>query len=409
MGSFEYAFPSGARALVRVYKQGDLLKYEDRLINLIFRTDVVLDRLRRHSLLTRLATYFEPSCGNIAYLYLASVNVTWGTKGIGGDKFFYLSEERVKKFGIAGEYLYPLLSSPRYLRFFSFTKDDWDKIRRSDGECYLFLCRKRREELPDPVRRYIKLGEGPDAQIRLRRRPGESVGRPVSESRAAKMRLSRRDLFFDWYDLGGVVNTPIVASRNAQYWHRFALVKFEVACDANIMALIPKKDISLDEDEMKALLAFLNSSFGQLQAEAKGRSTGGGMLELDIAPLRGLLVIDVKKLPRESVERLAQLFDKLEDEARRLGGANNAENIFGTELAKELTGREVKEGVTGLFKTVIKEIDYEVARILGLEDAVEAVRALVVAMARRRLSRAGEARSDVLKSSEPIATSARMI
>jgi hypothetical protein len=75
-----------------------------------------------------------------------------------------------------------------------------------------------------------------------------------------------------------------------------------------------------------------------------------------------------KRVSRENVERLAQLFDKLEAEARRLGGANAVENMFDSELAKELTGRsDVRPGVEGLFNTVIRKINYEVARILGLE------------------------------------------
>ena len=41
---------------------------------------------------------------------------------------------------------------------------------------------------------------------------------------------------------------------------------------------------------------------------------------------------------------------------------------------------------------MIREVDYEVARILGLESLVEPVRTLVLAMAGRRLVRAQEAR-----------------
>ena len=95
------------------------------------------------------------------------------------------------------------------------------------------------------------------------------------------------------------------------------------------------------------------------------------------------------------------MFDKLEAEARRLGGADTAENVFGSELAKELTGRsDVKAGVAGLFNTVIKEIDYEVARTLGLEHLVEAIRALVLDLVKRRLSRAREARREAIEGSE---------
>jgi len=58
-------------------------------------------------------------------------------------------------------------------------------------------------------------------------------------------------------------------------------------------------------------------------------------------------VLDVKRLPRDAVERLAKLFDKLEEEARRLGGADEAVNVFGSELAKELTGKEVEPSIEG--------------------------------------------------------------
>jgi len=97
---------------------------------------------------------------------------------------------------------------------------------------------------------------------------------------------------------------------------------------------------------------------------------------------------------------LTTLFDKLNDEAIRLGGADSAENVFGSELAKELTGRGAGRGMQGLFNTVIKEIDYEVAKILGLEDVVEYVRALVLDLIKRRVSRAGEAKPGALKGSE---------
>ena len=134
-----------------------------------------------------------------------------------------------------------------------------------------------------------------------------------------------------------------------------------------------------------------------------GRSTGGGMIELDVKPLSSFLILDVKALPRNEVERLAQLFDKLEAEARGLGGADEAENVFGSELARELTGRtNVKAGIQGLFNTVIKDIDYEVARILGLEHLVETVRAIVLELVSRRLARAREAKRETIKGTEEL-------
>jgi hypothetical protein len=216
--------------------------------------------------------------------------------------------------------------------------------------------------------------------------------------------LGKSITFYDWYDLGGVVEAPIYVARGARHWVRFVLARLQCALDDRILALIPRQGVQFGEVELRALLAYLNSSFTQLQAEVLGRAAAGvALLELDVRPLSSLLILDVKKLPRGDVERLAQFFDKLESEARRLGDAVSAENVYGSELAGELTGRtDVRPGVQGLFNTVIREIDYEVARVLGLEHLVESIRTLVLAMAGRRLARAREARREALRGSEEL-------
>jgi len=389
--------PSGAKVLVKAYTQGELVKHEGKIINLIFSVNDVLNSLRQNPLIAEVSKYFETSFGNILYLYLTSTGRIRGVRNVGGEEFFYLNEDKVKQFNIPGECLHPLLPSSRYLRFFTFIQQDWDELRKEGGECYLFLCHRPRNDLSPQVLRYIQLGEGPNAQIKTRE------GSPVSESSASKTRREHRDWFFDWYDLGGVVETPIYVARGAQYWVRFALAKFHCALDDRILALIPRQGVQFDETELKALLAYLNSSFAQLQAEVRGRSTGGGMIELDVKPLSSFLILDVKALSRNEVERLAQLFDKLEAEARGLGGADGVENVFGSELARELTGRtNVKAGIQGLFNTVIKEIDYEVARILGLGHLVETVRAMVLELVSRRLARAREAKREAIKGTEEL-------
>jgi len=393
---------SGARVLIKVYTQEELAMFEGKIINLIFSADDLLNSLRQNPLIVRLSEFFEPSYGNILYLYLTSIGKIRGVRNVGGNEFFYLNDDRIQQLGIPREFLYPLLSSSRYLKFFTFVQQDWEELRSRGVECYLFLCHKPRNELPSQVLRYIQLGEGSNAQIRLRPRPGEPEGRPVNESQAAQTRLRYRNLFFDWYDLGGVIETPIIASRYARYWHRFALSTYKVACDDDIMTFIPRHGIFLDVKELKALLTYLNSSFTKLYLEVNGRSAGGvGVLASEGRVLNDMPILNVKKLPREDVERLAQLFDRLESEARRLGSADEAENAFGSELAGELTGKlNVKAGIQGLFNTVIREIDYEVARILGLEHLVETVRAMVLELVRRRLSRAREPRREAIRGGE---------
>jgi type I restriction-modification system DNA methylase subunit len=390
--------------IISVIIQGELYRHLEKgdvkPITLFFNVKDIINAIASTKNVVNLGDLFQPSEGNTGWSVYASMRGRGA--GVGGEEFYYLDEDKVRQFNLdeyVGIYLRPLISSPERLSFFTFNDKDWEKKKE-----YIFMVNAPFTLLPSEIQSYIRLGE---TTIQITKGPNR--GRPVSESTVAKEReelgtvdvLSRSVTFYDWYDLGGVIEAPIYVARGVQYWVRFVFAGFQCALDDRILALIPRQGVQFDEVELKALLTYLNSSFTQLQAEVMGRSTGGGMIELDVRPLNTFLVLNVKALPREDVERLAQLFDRLEFEARRLGGANEAENVFGSELAKELTGREdVRVGIQGLFNTVIKEIDYEIARVLGLEHLVEAVRAMVLEFVRRRLSRAREPRREAIRGSE---------
>lgn len=393
----------GEGYFVTTVKQSDLKNINFKPIMLFFNVEKILKVLASKDKIIKLHKIFQPSEGNTIWSVYASSKGRGA--GVGGEEFYYISEDKAREYNLdkyIGIYLKPLVSSPDRLKYFTFTEKDWS-IRKE----YMFIANAPRSQLPPEVQKYISLGE---TNILITKGPNK--GKPVSESSVAKIRKNLRKIevlgnvitFYDWYDLGGVVEASIYATYGARYWMRFILARFSCALDHRILALIPRQGVQFDEIELKALLAYLNSSFTQLQAEVMGRVAGGvALLELDVRPLSALLILDVKQLSRNEVERLAQLFDRLEYEARRFGGADEVENVFGSELAKELTGKsDIKVGIQGLFNTVIKEIDYEIARILGLEHLVEILRTLVLELIRRRLSRAGEARREAVRGSEEL-------
>jgi hypothetical protein len=252
--------------IINVYKQSEVRKSESPWITFLFNASDVLNSLRQHQLATKLETYFEPTYGNIVYtiLYTRGI-VKTRHAGVGGEEFFYLTEDEASKYGIPRELLYSLLPSSRYMNFFTFAKDDWEKLKKAGVECYLFVCHKPIYELPQQALKYIKLGE---TEIKLLK--GIHRGEPVSKSRAAEERKRLRKYFFDWYDLGGVVEAPIYVTYGSQYWVRFVLAKYQCALDHRILALIPRQGVKFNEVELKALLAYLNSSFTQLQGRGHG-------------------------------------------------------------------------------------------------------------------------------------------
>ena len=393
----------GEGLFVNVLKQYDLRNISSKPITFFFKVEIILQLMESTEKVVRLRDMFQPSEGNTIWSVYASMKGRGA--GVGGEGFYYISEDKAKEHGLdkyVGSYLRPLISSPDRLKYFVFTENDWSKKKE-----FMFVANKPFTQLPPEVQEYVKLGE---SSITITKGPNR--GKPVSESSVAKIRkglgkvevLGRIATIHDWYDLGGVIEAPIYAAYYFRYWVRFALAKYQCALDHDVLTLIPRQEVHFDEIELKALLAYLNSSFSQLQAEVRGRTVGGvALLGLDIGPLSDFVILDVKKLPREDLEELARLFDELEDEARKLGGADAVENVFGSELAKDLTGREdVQEGIQGLFNTVIKKIDEKVAAILEAEALVERVRALVVELARRRLARAAEAKPGALKGSEEL-------
>jgi type I restriction-modification system DNA methylase subunit len=367
------------RFRIKTYKQGEIPKGK-RWLDLIFNTEGIFELLHTSPFITTMSTYFSATYGNIVYLVLTSQGIIRGVRNIGGESFFYLTEHKAKSRGLFPDYVCPLLPSSNYMRFYTFTKEDWEAIKDSGHECYLFLAHKPKDQLPENVKNYITEGE---TGIFLRRKKGEAEAKTVNRSQASQARERYQQYFYGWYDVGGVRPAPIYIARGVQYLLRFTRSYFTIALDDRILTLLPRKEINLNEEILKALLAFLNSSFAQIQIEARGRTTGGGMLELDIKPLEELLILDICKLKDEYIERLAMLFDELESEARRLGG------------------QDVKENALKLYDTIIKQIDYTVAEILGIGDLVaEEVRTMVKIMMERRLARAAEAKREAIKGTE---------
>ncbi|MEM4466319.1 MAG: N-6 DNA methylase [Nitrososphaerota archaeon] len=364
---------------IKIYKQGEI-QHDKRWINFLFNAEDFINILAGSPLVKRISDYFEPCRGNTLYQILVNRKVIRSFRDVGGESFFYLTEEEARRRNFIPEWVYPLLPSSNYMRFYTFREEDWNAIRGSGGECYLFLAHKPRSELPRYVHEYIAEGE---SSIYLRKKKGEQEVKTVNKSQASQARERYLQYFYGWYDLGGVYPAPIYVAYGVQYLVRFVQSQFPVALDHRVLALFPKNEVSFNEREIKAILAFLNSSWSQIQVETKGRVTGRGLLELDVGPLSDLMMLDVKKLDENTISKLASLFDRLEVEARKSGGA------------------DIKENSAKLFDNIIREIDYAIAEILNVSELVaEGLRMMIRILMERRLARAGEARRDAIRGRE---------
>mgnify|MGYP001772752797 FL=1 len=159
---------------------------------------------------------------------------------VGAKDFFYLDESKVQRYGLK-DYAYPALTSARYAKWFTFKEEDWKELRKKGSPCYFFICHKPREKLPKNVLDYIKWGE---TECRTMIRGTRGGGKICSQALACQAREKKKDLFYGWYDLGGVVEAPIMAIYQSQYKTRFMLVEYPVVTYHAIITFIPKTELT---------------------------------------------------------------------------------------------------------------------------------------------------------------------
>jgi type I restriction-modification system DNA methylase subunit len=387
---------------VKVVKQKDIPR-DEKWIRVFFGAEEIF----KHPLIVKLSELFEPSRGNTHWSIWA---LQHGKRpDPGASDFAYLSPTKVKQFKLERfsypnapldqAIVYPAITSARDPVYFTFTEDDWKGLYDRDKECFMFICHKPKNKLPKEVLEYIRWGEPVcpecgkgltmagnvfkcvnghlvplEAKCVTGLRGTRGGGRFACETESARVRAEIHEEFYGWYDLGGVEPAPIFAVRQARYKTRFMLCRFPVAMYDALIAFIPKPEISLTDEQTRVLLAYLNSSFMQYYIETHGRYIAKGPIALEVNIARDMPILDVRMLPEEQVKVLAEEFDKLESEARRIGGASERE-----QLEK--------------LKPVIYEIDRALAELLNIpEDIVRLIEEQVDMLVERRIAGSKEER-----------------
>ena len=346
--------------LINDVKQ-DKIPTDEKWIKMMLGSFVIGRELENSPYMCKLGDLFETRHGNITGIFARG--------GTGGNVFFYLTKEEVEERGL-DKFVYPLLSTSRYSKFFKYNKKDWEKLKDKGKVCYVFTAHKPRSQLPRNIREYIEYGEK-----YLRTRAGKTCNQSIS----SQIREKSKE-FFGWYDLGEILPAPIYVPYYAQYIHRFTLANMPVALDADFIAFIPK--FKMSKTKLKALLAYLNSNFNRFYIETHGRTTGGGMLSIEVKQASEMPVLNIRKLNDKQLFELSYLFDKLEETTRKIGGADSINQIEKIQY-------------------IINEIDITISKLLMLKkDIVERIQKAVKIMLERRISRTKRARPESVKGEE---------
>lgn len=213
----------------------------------------------------------------------------------GNNDYFCLTQSEVDDWEIEEEYLAPVVRNASKVTNSEYTHADWERQRVADDQVWLLY----HTDVWKPELRQGKVKHYLDH--------GREIG--ADESYLARHRTP-------WYTVDRRTPPDILFRYMSRSDGRF------VHNSAGVRNLNNLHGITLHEEygdeDVRALLAYLNSRRGNLVVQRAGREYMGGLSKLEPNELGGIPVLDPRVLSEQNRTRLAELFGEL-CEARRHG------------------------------------------------------------------------------------------
>jgi hypothetical protein len=209
--------------------------------------------------------------GNVAH-----VNI--GLQTLRRD-FYILDPEKAQRLGIESRFLEPIVLSPR--------ESPPAILDKSELRTYVLFCDLPKDTLiGTKLLDYIESAERKTVTPRGKRTKVRGIDSLPRIKKAGRI---------PWYNLkreierrcrGEILIPRRMYKRSAVFWN-----KAHVAANENFIIVQPENPAS-----SQALLAVLNSSIGELVRRVHGQLYGGGVYDLRPDDVRGLPILDVRKL-----------------------------------------------------------------------------------------------------------------
>ncbi|ELY90458.1 type i restriction-modification system methyltransferase subunit [Natrinema altunense JCM 12890] len=209
----------------------------------------------------------------------------------GANDFFCLTQDEVDEWSIPRMYRKPIIRTARGLSIVNITTDDWEQWKRDGDEVWLLYCYTEDGvcEISDikslGVLEYLEEGEA----------TGATDGHLVSNRNP-------------WYRVEKQSPAPILG----KYMNRTGFLFMRN--DVGLLTLNNVHTIYLDfefsEDQLDALLAYLNSNVIERVLSVESHDYHG-LQKLEISQLENTPVIDPRQLSSSKRQRLANLFNYL--------------------------------------------------------------------------------------------------
>jgi hypothetical protein len=260
----------------------------------------------------------------------------------GKNDYFCLSDDELT--GSTGEYewdiedrfLSPLIRNARAVPHFDYRQADWEEQRASGDEVWLLYHLDKLDWNPKTHRKeddgtknasLSEFGTTEDTDDNEELRTVvEYLQYGMDELVHEGYLASNRD---PWYVFDRRDPAPILYTYMSRSRGRFVHNKTGGRTLTNLHCVY--LDVELNDEETKALLAYLNSPFADQIVKRSGRTYSTGMDKVEPNELEGVPVLDPRNLDQSTIGRLADLFDDL-CEASRNGDEEDVLDRISEEL-----------------------------------------------------------------------------
>jgi len=266
---------------------------------------------------------FDPldidTSGLTEFAELATVNRGIAT---GMNDYFCLTQDEVDEWDLETEYLSKIIRNSRSVPGYDYQLEDWEADRTDGREVWLLyhLTELDANQLrPDETGGDVTLAAFTDSE------DGDSAATPTvvdyleygmsDEIEAHDGYLARNRS--PWFVVDRRDPPPILVTYMSRGGSRFIKNETDARNLSNLHGIYLNVEIS--DEEMKALLAYLNSGFASEVVRRSGRTYSSGMDKIEPNEMEGVPVLDPRDLDAEAVRELAALFDELRAAAREDG------------------------------------------------------------------------------------------
>jgi len=297
-----------------------------------------------------------------------SQKIEWGSIKTGADKFFYLTESDIKRYGIEKEF-WMNKEKDKWLPNYVIKSPKESKsirINTKDLKYKVLIIEKEKKDLRKTnILRYLQKGE-----------EEEIDKRPTCASRGKER----------WFNLSDCKEKRAPLLWPGGFWNRYIIFynKNRILADRRLFNIYPKEQ---NEKKLKIILAILNSTLSYLFSELYEKTVfGQGLLLADVYAIEKIPVIKIENIKSRDLDKINDVFSELEE--REIG------SVF-----QEIGARDVHKVSFKNIKRDRKELDKIIFDILGLsqEDRLDIYKA-VIDLAKSRIERARSVKKKVKKS-----------